>query len=226
MITILRRLLGVVLILAGLAALVFGGWFARALGTSGEATFVTNPPAGLPVVIDAQTNARTDIPLVITATADDDVPITVSIAGPSDATALLAETRYVRVSGIEVRDWLINTQSIGTDDPITPATADLWRSQETSTGSLDIAGDLESAPETMIITTPEGESLDQLTMTWTNPAWFYQALSVVFAGLLTALVGLALVVRKAATTEPETTEPEATEPETTEPATKDPETAA
>lgn len=213
MFIILRRLLGVVLTLAGVAALLFGGWFARSLGTEGQATFTTTPQAGLPIVIDAQTNARTDLPLLISATGQDGVPITVSIASPSDATALLGESRHVRVTGIEVRDgllsaereWALLTETVGTGDPITPTTADLWRSQETTDGTAQIEGDLEAAPETMILSTPDGERIDALTMEWTNPAWFYQALSIVFAGLLIALVGLALVVRRAPTTDPETT---------------------
>ena len=99
MITILRRLLGVLLVLAGLTAIVVGGWFARALGTDGEATFTTTPRPDLPVVIDAGTNARTDIPLTITATADSSVPVTISIASPSDADALIELTLG---AGIEV----------------------------------------------------------------------------------------------------------------------------
>lgn len=198
MTTILRRLLGVVLVLAGAAALVIGGWFVRALGTSGEATFTAQTAPGVPVVIDAQTNARTDIPLLITATADDDVPITASIASPSDAEALLGESRYERVTGIGVRDWLLTTESIGSGDPIAPATADLWRSQVTSEGAVEIAGDLESAPETMIITTPPESELRAISMTWSNPAWFYQALALAFAGLLAVLVGLGLSLKRSA----------------------------
>lgn len=196
MITILRRLLGVVLILTGVAALVIGGWFARALGPDGTAGFTTSPPAGLPLVIGPDTNARTDIPLTITATAGADVPITVSIAPPSDAEAFLGDTRYARVTGIEVRDWAVTTSTRGSAEPMTPTTADLWRSQTTGDGSAEVVADLENAPETMIITTPEGESLTGLEMTWTNPAWFYQALSLVFGGLLAVLIGVALVIRR------------------------------
>lgn len=225
MFTILRRLLGVVLTLIGVAALLFGGWFARSLGTDGHATFTTTPQAGLPVVIDAQTNARTDLPLLITATAQDDVPITVSIASPSDARALLDESRYVRVTGIEVRDgvlsadrqWALLTETLGTGDPITPATADLWRSQETTDGTVEIEGDLEAAPETMILSTPDGEKIDRLTMRWTNPSWFYQALSIVFAGLLIALVGLALIVRRAPAADPATADRKTTAASSSDP---------
>lgn len=196
MTTILRRLLGVVLVLTGVAALVVGGWFVRALGTDGAATFTSQPQPGVPVVVDAQTNARTDIPLVITATAADDVPITVSIASPSDAEALLGDSRHERVTGVEVRDWVLTTERIGGGDPITPATADLWRSQTTTDGTAEIAGDLETAPETMIITTPQDSRLTALSMTWSNPAWFYQALALAFAGLLLALVGVGLVLKR------------------------------
>lgn len=196
--TILRRLLGVVLILAGAAALGFGGWFARAVGTSGAATFTTTPPAGLPVVIDAQTSARTDIPLRITATAEDGAPIMVSIASPSDAGVFLEPTRYARVTGIGIRDWVLSTSVVGSGDPVDPAAVDLWRSQTTTAGVVSIDGDLEQAPETIIIITPGGEALTEVSMTWSNTAWFYQALSFVFAGLLAALVGIALIVRRAA----------------------------
>lgn len=202
MTTILRRILGVVLILAGAAALVVGGWFVRALGTDGAATFTAQPEPGVPVVIDAQTNARTDIPLLIKATAADDVPITASIASPSDAEALLGESRYERVTGIGVRDWVLTTESIGSGDPIAPTAADLWRSQVTTEGTVEIVGDLESAPETMIITTPEDGGLETITMTWSNPAWFYQALALAFAGLLLVLVGLGLVLKRPAPPEP------------------------
>lgn len=196
MTTILRRLLGVVLILAGLGALVVGGWFARSLGTGGTATFTTTPPAGMPVVIDAQTNARTDIPLRITATAADGTPIMVSIATPSDAEVILDTTPYARVTGIAIRDWVLNTETSASGEPIDLATVNLWRSQATSTGTAEIIGDLDRAPETMIIMTPEGEPLTEVSMTWTNAAWFYQALSLVFAGLLSALVGVALILRR------------------------------
>ncbi|MDO5501810.1 MAG: hypothetical protein Q4G67_01430 [Actinomycetia bacterium] len=198
MITLLRRLLGVVLILVGAAALIVGGWFARALGTEGNATFTTTPPAGMPLVITPETNARTDLPLLITATADDATPIMLSIAPPSDAEALLADSRHVRVSGIDVREWELLTDTQGTGDPVTPATADLWRSQGTSEGSVSIEGNLETAPEYLILTTSDDEPITELSMTWSNPAWFYQALSLVFAGLLTALVGLALLLRRSA----------------------------
>lgn len=201
MTTILRRLLGVVLVLAGLAGLVVGAWFARALGTDGAATFTARPPAGVPVVVDAQTNARTDIPLLITARADEDVPVTVSIASPTDAEAFLGDSEYARVTGIDVREWALTTERLGTDDPIAPAAADLWRSQVTTDGTAEIPGDLEAAPETMIITVPEDAELSELAMTWTNPAWFYQALALAFAGLLVALVGLAVALKPAATPE-------------------------
>jgi hypothetical protein len=196
--TILRRLLGVVLILAGLAALIVGGWFARALGTDGAAGFTTRPAADLPVVIGPDTNARTDIPLTITARSEADVPITVSVASPSDAEALLADTRHTRVTGIDVREWELTTTEAGSEEPVTPATADLWRSQTTSDGTAQITADLETAPETIIITTPDGSPLTGLEMRWENPAWFYQSLSLVFAGLLAALVGVALLVRRPA----------------------------
>lgn len=201
MTTILRRLLGVVLVLAGLAGLVVGAWFARALGTDGAATFTARPPAGVPVVVDAQTNARTDIPLLITAGADEDVPVTVSIASPTDAEAFLGDSEYARVTGIDVREWALTTERLGTDDPIAPAAADLWRSQVTTDGTAEIPGDLEAAPETMIITVPEDAELSELAMTWTNPAWFYQALALAFAGLLVALVGLAVALKPAAAPE-------------------------
>lgn len=200
MTTILRRLLGVVLILAGLAGLLVGGWFARALGSDGSASFTTRPAADMPLVIGPETNARTDIPLTITATADSDVPVTVSIAPPSDAQSLLEDSRYTRVTGITVRDWAVTTTTTGSGEPITPAAADLWRSQTTNDGAAQIVADLENAPETMIITTPDGSSLTALEMTWVNPAWFYQALSLAFGGLLTLLVGLALLLRRASAT--------------------------
>jgi hypothetical protein len=203
--TILRRLLGVVLVLVGLTALVVGGWFARALGTDGAASFTTTPPADMPVVIGPDTNARTDIPLTIAAAADPSVPVTVSIASPSDAEALIGDTRHSRVTGVEVRDWVLTTATSGSGEPVVPATADLWRSQATTEGSAQIEADLESAPETMIITTPDGSPLTELTMTWTNPAWFYQALALVFGGLLAVLVGLALVVLKGRTATEEVT---------------------
>ena len=197
MTTILRRLLGVALILVGLVALVVGAWFARALGTEGAASFTTTPPADMPVVIGPDTNARTDIPLTITAEAASSAPVTVSIASPSDADALLGETRHSRVVGIDVRDWALRTTTTGTDEPVVPATADLWRSQSTAEGRASIDADLENAPETMIITTPEGSPLTGLTMTWTNSAWFYQALVLSFSGALAILAGLALVLRRA-----------------------------
>ena len=101
------------------------------------------------------------------------------------------------MTGVEVREWALTTSTDGAEDPVVPATADLWRSQTTTDGSAQVEADLESAPETMIITTPDGSPLTDLTMSWTSPAWFYQALALVFGGLLAVLIGLALVLFRA-----------------------------
>ncbi|NLJ54452.1 MAG: hypothetical protein GX344_10020, partial [Intrasporangiaceae bacterium] len=51
----------------------------------------------------------------------------------------------------------------------------------------------------------------------TNPSWFYQALSIVFAGLLIALVGLALIVRRAPAADPATADRKTTAASSSDP---------
>ena len=68
MVTIVARVVGALLALAGLALTVVGVWFATQLGTSGTAEFTVRPATGDPLVIRPDVLNRVDADVVVTAT--------------------------------------------------------------------------------------------------------------------------------------------------------------
>ena len=66
--TLLRRLVGVLLVLAGGAALALGLWFHNFLGPGGMARFSVEPVGSTPIVIEPSVLNRTSLPVTISVT--------------------------------------------------------------------------------------------------------------------------------------------------------------
>src|SRR6478735_10110422 len=114
MATIVKRVVGVLLALVGLALTVVGVWFATQLGTSGTAEFAVHPATADPVVVGPDVLNRVDADVVVTAPPTAGGSVWMALANPSDATAVLGGSQHVAVTGVSVSDWALLTTTTGT----------------------------------------------------------------------------------------------------------------
>ena len=113
MATTVKRVVGALLALVGLALTVVGVWFAAQLGTSGTAEFTVRPDTADPVLIGPDVLNRVDQDVVVTATPGDGDSVWMALANPSDATAVVGGSEHVAVTGVSVRGWSLLTQPPG-----------------------------------------------------------------------------------------------------------------
>ena len=104
MFTLVKRLLGALLALAGLALTVVGAWFAVQLGSSGTAEFSARPGTTDPVLVRPAVLNRVDADVVVRATPADGATVWMALANPSDAAAVVGDARHVEVTGVDVRE--------------------------------------------------------------------------------------------------------------------------
>ena len=90
--TLLRRLVGVLLVLAGGAALALGLWFHNFLGPGGMARFSVEPVGSTPIVIEPSVLNRTSLPVTISVTPATGSTASIVVGTPSDAAAALGDT--------------------------------------------------------------------------------------------------------------------------------------
>ena len=192
MLTFLKRLVGVLLALAGLALTVVGAWFATQLGTSGTAEFTVRPATGDPLVIRPDVLNRVDADVIVTATPAEGGSVWVALANPSDATAVLGDSRYSRVTGVDVRDWVLTTRSVGSGEAAEGlGVADLWRQQDQGELPVTLTVEQDEAPETLVVAS-EGGPLRSLTFAVTDKTWFVEAVVAALVGLFVLVVGVLL----------------------------------
>src|SRR4051794_22388852 len=114
MVTIVKRVVGVLLALAGLALTVVGVWFATQLGSSGTAELTARPATTDPVVLPPDLLNRLDTDVTVTAsTTGGTGTVWMAMANPSDAEAVLGSARRVEATGASVRDWTLTTTTRG-----------------------------------------------------------------------------------------------------------------
>ena len=113
MATIVKRVVGALLALVGLALTVVGIWFAAQLGTSGTAEFVVHPATADPVVVGPDVLNRVDADVVVTATPTAGGSMWMALANPSDADAVVGDSKHLAVTGVTVSDWSLDTTTTG-----------------------------------------------------------------------------------------------------------------
>ena len=192
MATIIKRVVGALLALVGLALTVVGVWFAAELGTSGSTEFTVRPGTTDPVLIGPDVLNRVDADVVVTATPSDGATVWMALANPSDATAVVGDSRHVAVTGVSVRDWALLTTTTGTGTAPELGAADLWRQQDDAQGPVTLTVAQSGAPETVVVATQGGE-LESLTMTVVDKSWFVEAVIAALVGLFLLVVGVVLV---------------------------------
>ena len=221
----LKRLVGVLLALAGLVPLGLGAWFAAKLGPSGTATFTIDGAGSTPILLTPRVLNRTDLPVQIKLNGADGY---VTVGTPSDTAAALGKAQRTEVTGITVRDWRATTRTTGSGAPKDLRELDLWREVTPIDKATAIKVTQQTAPESVLIV-PKGK-LESATLSWSYDTWFYQALVLAAAGALLTTVGLLLarpnrraaqpaVAEHVAAPPVTTTEPTTTMPTTTEPTT-------
>lgn len=190
--TVVKRLVGALLALAGLALTVVGVWFAMQLGTSGTARFTVRPATTDPVLIRPDVLNRVDADVVVTATPGAGGTVWMALANPSDATAVLGSARHVDITGVSVRDWELETAVRGSGAATELGAADLWRQQDEGTGPVSLTVQQDEAPETLVVAT-EGAPLRSLTFTVVHKTWFVEAVVAALVGLFLLVVGVVLL---------------------------------
>ncbi|GAA4400433.1 hypothetical protein GCM10023168_09150 [Fodinibacter luteus] len=192
MTTIVTRVAGALLALAGLVLTVVGAWFAAQLGASGTAEFTARPGTTDPVLIRPDVLNRVDEDVVVTATAAEGATVWMALANPSDAAAVVGDSRHVDVTGVSVRDWALLTRTTGSGEAPELGAADLWRQQDDAPAAVTLTVEQDEAPETLVVAT-EGGELRTLTMTVVDKTWFVEAVIAVLVGVFLLLAGGALL---------------------------------
>ncbi|QBF46630.1 hypothetical protein [Janibacter limosus] len=193
--TLIQRVAGAALALVGLVVAIVGGWFLANLGTSGTATFTADPGQRV-VVLGPDVLNRVDHPVTVTATGTGDM--WAGTSRPSDVEALLGDGARVQVTGVEVGDWALTTAAAGKGDAVSPRGLDIWQESDNGSGEITRTIEQADAPQSLVITAPEGAEVDRVTMTVEDGGWGTTALTTLVVGLVLVIVGLALLVRTGA----------------------------
>lgn len=191
-VSIVKRLLGVLLALAGLVPLALGTWFAIKLGPSGAARFDLAADSALPVLIAPDVLNRTDLPVRITVEGD----AVVGVGLPSEVASLLGTAQHRRITGVELPGWTLRSTTTGSGAPKGLGEVELWRERSEVTGSGTLTVSQDTAPESVLIV-PGDEPVRSVSLTWTRDTWFYQALVLAGAGALLSTVGVLMARRSA-----------------------------
>ena len=197
MATLVKRLIGALLALVGLALTVVGAWFATQLGSSGTAEFAVRPASSVPVLIGPDVLNRVDADVVVRAVPADGATAWMALANPSDARAVLGDARHVEVTGVSVRPWALLTRTSGSGEAAELGVADLWRQQDDAEGAVSLTVQQDEAPETLVVAT-EGGELRSLTLTVVDKTWFVEAVIAALVGLFLLIAGLILLFSRRA----------------------------
>jgi hypothetical protein len=195
MATIVKRVVGVLLALVGLALTAVGVWFATQLGTSGTAEFAVHPATTDPVVVGPDVLNRVDADVVVTATPTEGGTVWMALANPSDANAVVGDTKHVAVTGVSVSDWSLLTTTTGTGAAPELGAADLWRQQDDAKGPVTLTVQQSGAPETLVVKT-DGGQLSSLTLKVTDKSWFVEAVVAALIGLFLLVAGVVLATSR------------------------------
>jgi len=195
MATIVKRVVGALLALVGLALTVVGVWFAAQLGTSGTAEFQVHPATADPVLIGPDVLNRVDADVVVTATPTTGGSMWMALANPSDADAVVGNSKHLAVTGVTVSDWSLDTSTTGTGAAPELGAADLWRQQDEAKGPVTLTVKQSGAPETLVVKA-QGGQLSTLTLQVTDKSWFVEAVVAALIGLFLLVAGVVLLTAR------------------------------
>ncbi len=193
MLLILRRVIGLLLALSGVALTVLGTWFATQLGSDGAVRFTAVPPAGSRlVVLDPELLNRVASPVTITAVAKGAESLWIGRAAPSDAAAAVGKAKAVTVTGVTVRPWALLTASEGASAATALGLADLWREQTSAPEKVTLTVSQEHAPETVVIQSSDAD-ITALEVSLARKTWFVEAVIGILVGVFLGVAGVLLL---------------------------------
>jgi hypothetical protein len=90
-----------------------------------------------------------------------------------------------------MRSWSLDTTHEGAGPAPDLASADIWHSTRTGTGTAYLGVDQADAPEALVIASADGSPVDvhSVTVTVQRRTWFFQAVLTALVGLLAAVAG-------------------------------------
>lgn len=188
--TTAKRVVAVALALLGLVLGAGGAWFATQLGSTGTATFTTQPPDTRAVVLTPSMLGRVDATVKVSASAAEG-DVWIGVARPSDAQAALADGAHREAIGVEVSGWVLTTATRGSGELSAMSRGDVWHEQVTGPGTQSLSLEQANAPETVVISAGDG-TIKQVTVAYTRKAWFVQSVVAAIIGLFLMLAGALL----------------------------------
>jgi len=191
----MRRALGVVVAAMGLILVVVGAWIVVKLGPSGEARFSATSKAPGAIAVTSDVLNAVDVPVLVTATRRDGGAVRLTVAPSTDARAILATSAVSTVSAVHYPAGTLDFRSSGAGALTDVSTADVWRLAATGRGSAGLVVDQGRGPETVVVTSGDAAILKDVTvaLTWTDRAWFFDALAVTMIGAVIAAFALSVL---------------------------------
>ena len=190
----MRRVLALVVLVCGLAALVGGVVWASRLGPSGRWTATADVPAGSrAVLVDPSLASVRGPDATVSARRADGGALSVGTALPADARSYVGSAPVAVVSGRAGREQLVVRRSGGSAAVPVAEGLDLWRDLSTGRGERS-TGTGQGPALSVVVTSADGAPLPATTVdvVWTNGRWFDLAIVSVLVGIV--LLGLGTVL--------------------------------
>lgn len=144
-------------------------------------------------MLDPDVLNRVDAPVEVSAQGAG--TLRAATARPSDVEALLGDRTRAEVDGVEIGDWALRTSSAGESAPLDVRSLDVWSGMSTGEDSVTVTIEQDEAPQTLVVSAPEGAEIDQVELAVTDGRWGTTALALVLGGVLALLLGAAVLVR-------------------------------
>jgi hypothetical protein len=187
-----KRLLSLVLVLAGIAAAIVGGWFTSRVGTTGTATFTLRPTSAAPVILEPTLLNRLTAEAVVRITPAPGHEVWVGTGGLADTRAAVGSAELVHAEGVDVRGGRILTSTTGSGAAGAVTSADLWRRVErSSTSPVTWTIAQSQSPDSLLVVSDRPVS--EISVSWTRKSWFFQALVLALLGVIAVGGGLLLL---------------------------------
>ncbi|GAA4345622.1 hypothetical protein [Angustibacter luteus] len=182
-------LVGLVLVILSVMGVILlgsnGTWHSELKVPAGRTAVVVQP--ALASVLGPRITVRAEAD----AASDQQVPLFIGRARPDDASALVESSDRLLVSGLDGARQLSTVHRNGNDPFPVPDTVDVWQSQATGTGAVEIAYRARPGAETVVIARADGKPLPAMTLHlgWTRAVWFWIPVALLLAGLGLLLLG-------------------------------------
>ena len=172
-------LVGLVVLLCGLMGFVL-------LGTGGTWHSELQVPAGRTAIVVGPSLASVIGPQISVHVSSDGarVPLFVGHARPDDASAFVETSDHLVLTGLDGARQIASERRHGNDPLTPPATADIWHSSVTGSGSVTLRYHAAVGAESAVVARTDGKPLPAMSVRlgWSNRTWYWVPLVLVVAG--------------------------------------------